>query len=261
MIGILDSGIAGLTVAGAIQEICPGYDIIYFGDSARSPYGSKSPETVISYASQDIDFLVNRGAKLIVVVCDAMSSVAAEHVFDKFEIPILEMLTPAVELSVQVSKKLVIGIIGTRTAIESRAYESKIKKLKPDARVYAAACPLLIPLLEEGWLKKPETARIVKKCLHPLKTRQIDTLILGSAYYHLLKKLIQTKVGRRVHILDPVATVAGRLKEFLEKNTDIANLLSKNGGSQFLVTDVTTHLEALAQKILKRHVRLEKVKI
>ena len=138
MIGIFDSGIGGLTVARAVREIYPGYDIIYLGDSARSPYGSRSPETIVSHASQNIDFLVSRGAKLIVVACDVISSVAAEHVFAKFEIPIIDTLTPAAELSVQASKRLVIGIIGTRAAIESRACERKIKALKPELPISEA---------------------------------------------------------------------------------------------------------------------------
>ncbi|MEA1901260.1 MAG: glutamate racemase, partial [Thermodesulfobacteriota bacterium] len=183
MIGIFDSGIGGLTVVKAIMENLFGYDIIYFGDTARTPYGTKSSETVKKYALENTEFLLSKGAKIIVIACNTASSVATESVAENFDIPIFEVITPAVELSINTSHKPCIGIIGTRATVKSGIYEKKIKKMNPHARVYSKACPLLVPLVEEGWLNKPETKMIVKKYLHPLKVRQIDTLILGCTHY------------------------------------------------------------------------------
>ena len=196
MIGIFDSGVGGLTVARAVMKQIPGYDIVYFGDTAHTPYGTKSAETVIGYTINNIEFLLSQGAELIVIACNTASSVATARVLERFSVPIFEVITPAVELAVQTSKNLNFGIIGTRATITSGIYEKKIIENQPQARVYSAACPLLVPLVEEGWLNKAETAMIVKKYLQPLKTRQIDTLILGCTHYPLLKKVIQRKKRR-----------------------------------------------------------------
>ncbi|MBW1747843.1 MAG: glutamate racemase, partial [Deltaproteobacteria bacterium] len=216
MIGIFDSGIGGLTVVKSLMEELPGYNMIYFGDTARTPYGSKSPETVVRYALENTDFLLKQGAKLIVMACNTASSVAADRVAENYDIPIFEVVTPATEQAVKISNTLTIGVIGTRATVKSGIYEHKIMALKPDAKVYSAACPLLVPLVEEGWMKKPETVMIIKKYLHPLKVRQIDTLILGCTHYPLLKDKIQRKIGKRVHIIDSSIAIAENVKFFLD---------------------------------------------
>ncbi len=243
----------------ALMEQIPGYDIIYFGDTARTPYGTKSPETVIRYALENTDFLLKKGAKIIVMACNTASSIATERVVEKYKFPIFEVITPAVELSLKSSKKLSIGVIGTRATIQSGIYEKKLLEINPDARVYSTACPLLVPLVEEGWLKKPVTSMVVKKYLHPLKTRQIDTLILGCTHYPLLKKIIQNKIGKRVNIIDSSAGVAEKVKDFLKTNKDIENKLSKNGKFSLFVSDITPQFEKTAKAVLKRNVKLEKV--
>jgi len=259
MIGIFDSGIGGLTVVRALMEQVPGYDIIYFGDTARTPYGSKSPETVIRYAIENTDFLLEKGVEIIVMACNSASSVATVSLVGKYNIPIFEVITPAVELSVQRSKKMYIGVIGTRATVQSGIYEKKILEINPEARVYSAACPLLVPLVEEGWLKKPVTSMIVKKYLHPLKVRQIDTLILGCTHYPLLKNIIQNKIGKRVNIIDSSVGVAEKVKNFLKTNKDVENKLSKNGKFRLFVSDVTQQFAKTAKAVLKRNVKLEKV--
>lgn len=261
MIGIFDSGIGGLTVVQALMEQLPGYDIIYFGDTARTPYGTKSPETVIKYSLENTDFLLNQGAKIIVTACNTASSVAIPSLAEKYDIPIFEVITPAVELSIKTSLNDRVGVIGTRATIKSGIYEKKIKALNPEAKVYSAACPLLVPLVEEGWLKKPETVMIVKKYLHPLKVRQLDTLILGCTHYPLLKNIIQRKIGKQVNIIDSSGGIAKVVKSFLEKHTEIDNLLGKNGKSKIFVSDVTEQFENTARATLKRNVPLEHVRI
>lgn len=261
MIGIFDSGIGGLTVVRALRELLPAYDILYFGDTARTPYGTKSSQTVIEYALENTEFLLSKGAKIVVIACNTASSVATDILAEKFNLPIFEVISPAVELSMEISSKLKIGIIGTRATINSGIYEKKINHINPAAKVYSAACPLLVPLVEEGWQKKPETVMIVKKYLHSLKVRQIDTLILGCTHYPLLKNIIQKKIGKRVRIIDSSLSIAGKVKEFLEKNPEIDNQLSKKGKFRIFVSDVTEQFQKTAQATLKSNVILEHVRI
>jgi glutamate racemase len=247
MIGIFDSGVGGLTVARAIMQQIPGYDMVYFGDTAHTPYGTKSSETVIGYTINNIEFLLSRGAELIVIACNTASSVATAPV--------------AVELAVQTSKNLNFGIIGTRATITSGIYEKKIIENQPQARVYSTACPLLVPLVEEGWLDKAETAMIVKKYLQPLKTRQIDTLILGCTHYPLLKKVIQRKIGRRVHLIDSSISVSNSVKDFLAANTQIDRRLGRNDHLTLFVSDVTDQFKKIAEMTLKTKITFECVRI
>ena len=261
MIGIFDSGIGGLTVVKSIMEQLPGYDITYFGDTARTPYGSKSSETVVGYALENTEFLLKKGAKIIVMACNTVSSVASDSVADNFDIPLFEVVTPATEKAVKSSGKLIIGIIGTRATVKSGIYEKKIKAIKPEAKVYSTACPLLVPLVEEGWLKKPETVMIIKKYLHPLKVRQIDTLILGCTHYPLLKDKIQRKIGKRVAVIDSSIAVAEKVKDFLDTHTEVDNLLTKKDGFRLFVSDITKQFEKTARATLKRNIFLEHVKL
>ena len=261
MIGIFDSGVGGLTVARAIKQQIPGYDIVYFGDTAHTPYGSKSAETVIGYTINNIEFLLSRGAKLIVIACNTALSVATAPVLKQFSVPIFEVITPAVELAVQASKNLNFGIIGTRATITSGIYETKIIENQPQARVYSVACPLLVPLVEEGWLDKAETAMIVKKYLLPLKTRQIDTLILGCTHYPLLKKVIQRKIGKRVHLIDSSISVSNSVKAFLAANSQIDRQLGRNDLLTLFVSDVTDQFKKIAEMTLKTNITFESVRI
>ena len=261
MIGIFDSGIGGLTVVRALMDQLPGYDFTYFGDTARSPYGTKSPETVIEYALQDTEFLLKKGAKIVVMACNTASSVAAERMDRTFSIPVFDVITPAVERSLHASKTGRIGVVGTRATIDSGIYQKKIQAADPDVKVYSAACPLLVPLVEEGWLKKPETAMIVKKYLHPLKVRQIDTLILGCTHYPLLAGIIQRKIGKHVTIIDSSSGVAGTVKGYLKQHVEIDNQMSRTGNARLFVSDVTAQFEHIARTTLKENIPLELVKL
>ncbi|MDM8535812.1 glutamate racemase [Desulfobacterales bacterium HSG17] len=261
MIGIFDSGIGGLTVVQALKTLLPEYDMTYFGDTARTPYGSKSAKSVMEYALQDTEFLINKGAKLIVVACNTASSIAMKALTEKFNIPIFEVITPAAELAVQVSPKLRIGVIGTRATVNSGIYEKKILKLNPDARILSYPCPLLVPLVEEGWIKKPETRMIVKKYLHPLKVRQIDTLILGCTHYPILKDTIQIKIGKRVKLIDSSVAIAENVKSFLKSNPKFDLMMKKTGKSCFYVSDITDQFKKTAKSILKSNISLDLVNL
>lgn len=261
MIGIFDSGVGGLTVARAIMEQIPGYDIEYFGDTAHTPYGTKSVETVIGYTIKNIEFLLSRGAQLIVIACNTASSVVTGPILERFSVPIFEVITPAVERAVEASRNLNFGIIGTRATVTSGIYEKKIIETRPQARVYSVACPLLVPLIEEGWLNKAETAMIVKKYLKPLKNRQIDTLILGCTHYPLLKKVIQRKIGRRVHLIDSSVSISNSVKTFLASNSEIDRQLGRNKRFTISVSDVTDQFKKIAQMTLKTEITFECVRI
>jgi glutamate racemase len=261
MIGIFDSGIGGLTVVRSLMKQLPDYDIIYFGDTARTPYGSKSPETVVGYALQNTEFLLKQGAKIIVMACNTASSVASDHVTKNFDIPIFEVISPASAKAIENSRNLIVGIIGTRATVKSGIYEKKIKAIKPKAKVYSVACPLLVPLVEEGWIEKPETVMIIKKYLHPLKIRQIDTLILGCTHYPLLMDKIQRKIGKRVTVIDSSIALAENIKDFLDTHPEVDNFLGKKGEFRLFVSDVTDQFEKTAETTLKRKVLLEHIKL
>ena len=261
MIGIFDSGIGGLTVARALMDCLPAYDIVYFGDTARTPYGSKSPETVRSYALEDMEFLIRRGAKMIVMACNSAASVATKDVMSRFDLPIFEVITPAVETAVAPSADMKIGVIGTRATINSGIYEKKIKQLRPEAKVYSLPCPLLVPLVEEGWLKRPETRMIVKKYLHPLKVRQVTSLILGCTHYPILKDLIARKVGKRVRIIDSSLAVSGKVRQYLQDHPELDATLDKNSIFDLYVSDVTAQFEKTAKYILRKKVMLKQTRL
>lgn len=261
MIGVFDSGIGGLTVARALMDHLPGYDIVYFGDTARTPYGSKSSKTVVNYSLEDSEFLIRQGAKIIVMACNSASSVATEDVTREFNVPIFEVITPAVESAIESSTTRRIGVVGTRATINSDIYSRKIKEIDSGAKVYSTACPLLVPLVEEGWLKKTETRMIVKKYLHPLKVRQINTLILGCTHYPLLKPIIRQKIGKRVNIIDSSIAVSTKVKDYLNQNKDVDEGLNKKGNFKLFVSDITAQFEKTAKLILKKNVVLEPVKL
>jgi len=261
VIGVFDSGIGGLTVAKAMSGLLPDYPICYFGDTARTPYGTKSPQTVIGYCLENTRFLIEKGATMIVVACNTASSVAAEALRQSFDVPILEVITPAVEMAISDRRARSIGVIGTRATVKSGVYEAKIAAMAPDLRVHSVPCPLLVPLVEEGWLTQPETRRIVKKYLHPLKTRQIDTLILGCTHYPILKEMIQEKIGKRVRIIDSSIAVVKSLESYLQAHPEQGSSLARKGTAGIFVSDVTEQFQKVAQTILRKRVVLQHVSL
>jgi len=256
-VGIFDSGLGGLTVARAIVDTLPEIDMIYFGDTARTPYGSKSRETVIRYACENTDFLIQKGAELIVMACNTAASVATTVLRNNYDLPIFEVITPAASLVASMKNSKSVGIIGTRATINSNVYTEKIADLRPDISVHAIPCPLLVPLVEEGWIHKPETKMIVKKYLHPLKVRQIDTLILACTHYPILKPIIQKKIGRRVKVIDSAQAVAQQLLSYFKEKEVSPKETMKQGAFQFYVSDITPYFEKIAQSIFKRQIPLE----
>lgn len=257
MIGVFDSGVGGMTVARAVEKVLPGHPLIYFGDLARSPYGPKSPEKIIQYSRQNTKFLLEQGAKLIIIACNSAASVASDLIRDEFDVPVFEVITPAVRQAVEATANSRVGVIGTRATIRSGIYKKLIAETDPAIRVVSSACPLLVPLVEEGWLDRRETKMIIRRYLHPLKLKQIDTLVLGCTHYPLLRSIIQPKIGKRVRVIDSAEAVAAELVSFIEKNSDVAANLVEGEDSRYYVSDVTDAALGIAEKIFGRKVKLE----
>lgn len=249
-----------MTVARAVETLLPDYQIIYYGDLARSPYGSKSSEAIVEYSIDNTEFLLQHGAKVIIIACNSAASVASDILRQKFAAPIFEVITPAVQRAVSATVTGNIGIIGTRATIRSGIYEQKIKHQAPGLRVFSQACPLLVPLVEEGWTDARETKMILRKYLAPLKQKQIDTLVLGCTHYPLLKDLIQHRMGKnRIRMIDSSIEVALTLKKYLDENPSFGETLHRGSENKYFVSDMTKASVATAEKIFGRHIHLEKV--
>lgn len=216
-IGVFDSGVGGLTVVSEIFEILPREDIIYFGDTAHLPYGSKSKEAVTRFSLNIANFLKAQGVKTIVVACNTASSFSLPSLREKIDLPIIGVIEPGAQAAIDTTRNFRIGIIGTEGTIKSGAFEEAIRRIDSKAKVFSKACPLFVPLVEEGWLDKPVTFQIAQEYLSPLKKESIDTLILGCTHYPLLKKLLSKIMGDGVYLIDTaeatVKAVAGELRK------------------------------------------------
>ena len=255
MIGIFDSGVGGTTVAHAVEQLLPDYSLVYYGDIARSPYGPKSPETIIDYSIHNTEFLLEQGAKIIIIACNSASSVATETLRNRFDVPIIEVITPAARQAVATSRNGKIGVIGTRATVKSGIYKKIITAEQAEFTVIQKACPLLVPLVEEGWLNKRETKMILRRYLHSLKDKQIDTLVLGCTHYPLLKNLIQARIGKRVKLIDSSIETAHYVKYFLDRNPDIVSP-QKTVTRDYFVSDRTETAGLVAERIFSRPMEL-----
>jgi glutamate racemase len=254
-IGILDSGIGGLTVAREVCAQLPGHDVMYWGDTARMPYGGRHPDSIRKYAAQGADVLVKAGVRLLVVACHTIAAIAGADLAGKSGIPVFSILDTAVEVAVAASRKGSFGVIATRATVESGCYEENIRRISPKAKIYTAAAPLLVSLVEEGWINKPETNRVVKNCLHPLKMRQIDTLILGCAHLSLLRHTISRKAGTQITVVDAGASLALKVRRFIESAPEESS--GRGGSLRVLVSERTAHLEKSARVFFNGNVVLE----
>lgn len=256
MIGIFDSGVGGMNVARAVEKLLPDYPQIYFGDLARAPYGPKSRERIIQYSFDNTRFLLEHGAKLIIIACNSAASVATDLLVEAFPVPFFEVISPAVKQAVETTTSGRIGVIGTLATIRSGVYERKILAASATLKVVSSPCPLLVPLVEEGWLDGRETKMILRRYLQPLKMQQVDTLVLGCTHYPLLRELIQTRIGRRVRVIDSSAAVAEELKSFLAATPAVADQLRLEGPSRYYVSDITDAARQTAARIFGRPIDL-----
>jgi glutamate racemase len=248
-IGIFDSGVGGLTVLQAAMRRLPGESFVYLGDTARVPYGTKSPATVLRYAEQAAGFLVQQQVKLLVVACNTASAVALPHLEACFQLPVVGVIEPGARQAAAVSRTGAIGVIGTEGTVRSRAYELAIGRYAPDARVVAAACPLFVPLAEEGWARHAVARICADEYLTPLLQEGIDTLVLGCTHYPLLKPMLRDFLPPEITLIDSAEATAREIDAVLQ-----AKALSAGGGApasvNFFVTDVPERFCRVGQAFL-----------
>lgn len=255
-IGVFDSGVGGLTVAREIMRQMPDERIIYFGDTARVPYGSKSKETVIRYSKQIIRFLNAQGVKSIVIACNTASACALEEVERELKIPILGVINAGARTAVQATKNGKIGIIGTEGTIRSGMYTEVLKSMYPSVEVSEKSCPLFVPLVEEGLLHDSVTDEIASRYLSVLKEKYIDTLILGCTHYPLLRSTLARVMGDGVSLVNPAYETALELKGLLEdKGLSIEEPYGKDEQYQFFVSDLAEKFTRFATSILPKEVK------
>ena len=216
-VGVFDSGVGGLTVAREIMRQLPNENLVYFGDTARVPYGSKSKNNIIRFSRQIIRFLQTKNVKAIVIACNTASALALETVEKEIDIPIIGVIVPGARAAVQETKNGMIGVAGTEATIRSETYTKVIKSMNPDAVVIGKPCPLFVPLVEEGFAKHKITEEVIDIYLSDMKKTDIDTMILGCTHYPLLRSRIIEYFGEKVHIVNPAYETAMDLKSILEK--------------------------------------------
>lgn len=248
-VGIFDSGIGGLTVAAQVRLLLPSETILYVGDTARVPYGTKSPSTVTRYSQEISRLLLDNQAKAIVVACNTASALALETLRTAVPVPVLGVIEPGARAAVQASRNGRIGVIGTRGTIASRAYDEAIHRLSPDARIYSRACPLLVPVIEEGMFQDPITDQILSRYLQPLLAEGVDTLVLGCTHYPLLKKAIQRIAGLGVTLVDSAENCAAALQTVLEERALRAD--AQQGSLAVSLTDRTEAFLRVAERELQ----------
>lgn len=258
MIGVFDSGLGGLTVVRALRLGAMAYPVLYFGDTARTPYGSKSPETIQRYAIEDTEFLVSRGAKVIIVACNSVSSTAMSVLRDRFpSVQFYEVITPAAARAVAATKTRRIGVVGTRATIAASAYAKAIAALDPSIEVVPQACPLIVPMIEEGWHKTDELRSIVRTYLEPLVG--VDILILGCTHYPIVRDVFTEVMGPDVTIIDCADAVVNKFVADAAADASLLERCVNHGPAQFFVSDVTPHFQVIASEWLGTPVALSKV--
>lgn len=249
-IGIFDSGIGGLTVVRQVHRVLPREDVVYLGDTARVPYGTKSPGTVVRFACEDTMFLLTQDVKAVVVACNTASAWALPALQRRFGVPVFGVIVPGVQAALAKTRNHRIGVIGTSATIRSQAYTRGILEMEDKAQVFARACPLLVPLVEEGWTRHPVTRRVLEEYLEPLLRQRIDTLVLGCTHYPLLKRVIREVTRRRVALVDSAEACA----RYVAARLDALRLLSRKrrraGVVSPFVTDEADRFAELARRFV-----------
>ena len=245
---MFDSGVGGLTVLREVKKLLPAEHVIYFGDTARVPYGNRSPQAVTKYALESALFLLTKGVKLLVIACNTSSALALSLLKKKFPIPVIGVIDPCAVEAVSSTKNKRVGVIGTKATIKSGAYEKSIKELDPAIEVFTKSCPLFVPIAEEG-LERDEVARLMaKKYLRELQEARVDTLVMGCTHYPILEDTIRSVMGKGVYIVNAGCETAKTVKEALEKE----GILNKKGrgGCEYYVTDAPESFQEIGSRIL-----------
>jgi len=272
MIGVFDSGLGGLTILKEFLKVLPQYDYMYLGDSARTPYGNKSQELIYNYTKEAVDFLFKKGCQLVIIACNTASAKALKKIQQEWlkeyypDRRVLGVIIPVVEEVLKIIKSAprinCIGVIGTRSTIESGVYNKEISKHCKKFNIYGQACPLLVSLIEEGWIKKRETSLILKSYLRPLKQKRIKILILGCTHYPILLKPIREIMGQQCQVLNSPEFVAKKLDNYLKRHSEIEKNIPKNKKIIYYTTDEAKRFKLLGEKFLKRKIKkVEKINL
>lgn len=251
-IGIFDSGVGGLTVMQKLMERLPHENLVYLGDTARYPYGNKSAETVQRYSFENTEFLVDKGIKLLVVACNSASAVALDALQERYDVPVVGVIEPGARAAAARTRNGRVGVIGTEATIASGSYTRSLKKIRPGIEIYTRACPLFVPLAEEGWTDNAIARATVALYLGSLKKSGIDTLILGCTHYPLLKPAIGKFLGKKVTLVDSAEETAREVRETLGKNGSMRR--RGRGSTSFFVTDVPDRFVKVGGRFLGERV-------
>jgi len=250
-IGVFDSGIGGLTVVKALIEELPSESIVYFGDTARVPYGTKSKSTIVRFSLENVKFLLRFGVKCIVIACNTSSSWALPTLRKYFKVPIVGVIRPGALAAVRQTKTRRVGVIGTTATIHSGAYETALHRLDPAVKVFSQSCPLFVPLVEEGWLNGSISLEVAERYLQPLMRQRIDTLILGCTHYPLLATTIQRVLGPRVALVDSARQTASEVRGVLLGSDTLCDRRAKPR-YRFFVTDEPAHFNRIGHHFLSQ---------
>ncbi|MEK6759789.1 MAG: glutamate racemase [Deltaproteobacteria bacterium] len=247
-IGIFDSGIGGLTVMREITDLLPGENTIYLGDTARVPYGSKSKETVERYSFEVASFLLKSNIKMLVAACNTASAYAVADLKKRLDIPVIGVIEPGSRAAVAATINNRIGVIGTEGTIRSGAYSSAIKLINPEVETFVKACPLFVPLVEEGWADDPVTRLVAERYLAEMRESGIDTLVLGCTHYPLLKSTISSVMGPSVRLIDSAASTAEEVRRVLGQRSLLSDAESQDALHRFFVTDSPERFLAVGRR-------------
>ncbi len=267
MIGVFDSGFGGLNILSHLNKQLPYYDYLYLGDNARAPYGGRSSETIYRYTKEAVDFLFDRGCQLIIIACNTASAQALRMIQqnDLAAFPgrkILGVIRPLVEAAAANEMIKRVGVIGTKATINSRAYEKELLKLNKNITVFQQSAPLLVPLIEEGEIDRPEAKMILRSYLRPLKHRSIDALLLACTHYPVMLKDIKRVMPKNCLILNPGEIVAASLSDYLSRHTELDLTRKKNGHVKILTTEKCDFFDRVSSKYLKiKFTDIEKVEL
>lgn len=250
-IGVFDSGIGGLTVVKEIMKILPNENIIYFGDTARVPYGSKSEKTIREYSIQNTKFLLSQNVKMIVIACNTSSAIALDEIQSMTNVPVVGVIRPGAKAALSNTSNKKIAVIGTSATITSKSYDKEIRLLDPSIEVYGRPCPLFVPIVEEGWANHKIAYITAEEYLSDLKKFSIDTLVLGCTHYPLMKDTIQKVIGENVKLIDSGVETAKVVKEILEKE-NLINPSTLQPYYKFFVSDLPQKFKEVGELFLEK---------
>lgn len=255
-IGVFDSGLGGLTVVKELMRQLPSEDIVYYGDTARVPYGTKSKESIIRFSIENTRVLLKEKVKMVVVACNSSSSYALAALKKNFSVPIVGVICPGARKAVEVTQNKRVGVIATSATIKSREYEKTIRRLDSSVKAFSRACPLFVPLVEEGWMNKAVALSIAREYLDFLKMKKIDALILGCTHYPLLKKTVQKVMGKKVVLVDSAREVAKEVQVVLAGN-NLARPSRKKAKHKFLISDRPQEFQRIAREFLGHEIKVK----